>query len=177
MRALFEEVDLKVLHRLMDTNFWGTVYCSKYALPHLLKAEGSLVGISSIAGYKGLPGRTGYTASKAAMQGLLDVIRMENLKKRLHVLVACPGFTESNIRNVALSKDGSVQGETPLDEGNLMTARQVASKIADAIDKRKRTLLLTTQGRLTVLINKFFPSLMDKLVYNHMAKEPDSPFK
>ena len=61
MRALFEEVDLKVLHRLMDTNFWGTVYCSKYALPHLLKAKGSLVGISSIAGYKGLPGRTGYT--------------------------------------------------------------------------------------------------------------------
>ena len=177
MRALFEEVDLKVLQRLMDTNFWGTVYCSKYALPHLLKAKGSLVGISSIAGYKGLPGRTGYTASKAAMQGLLDVIRMENLKKGLHVLVACPGFTASNIRNVALSKDGSSQGETPLDEGKLMTAEVVASKIADAIDKRKRTLLLTTQGKLTVLINKFFPSLMDKLVYNHMAKEPDSPFK
>ncbi len=177
MRALFEEVDLKVLHRLMDTNFWGTVYCSKYALPHLLKSKGSLVGISSIAGYKGLPGRTGYTASKAAMQGLLDVIRMENLKKGLHVLVACPGFTASNIRNVALSKDGTSQGETPLDEGKLMTAEQVATKIADAIEKRKRTLILTTQGRLTVLINKFIPSLMDKVVYNHMAKEPDSPFK
>jgi dehydrogenase/reductase SDR family protein 7B len=177
MRALFQDVDLKVLHRLMDTNFWGTVYCSKYALPHLLKTKGSLVGISSIAGYKGLPGRTGYTASKAAMQGLLDVIRMENLKKGLHVLVACPGFTASNIRNVALSKDGSSQGETPLDEGKLMTAEQVASEIAEAIDKRKRTLLLSMQGRLTILINKFFPSLMDKVVYNHMAKEPDSPFK
>lgn len=177
MRALFEEVDLKVLHRLMDTNFWGTVYCSKYALQYLLKSKGSLVGISSVAGYKGLPGRTGYTASKAAMQGLLDVLRMENLKKGLHVLVACPGFTASNIRNVALSKDGTSQGETPLDEGKLMTAEQAATKIADAIEKRKRTLILTTQGRLTVLINKFFPSLMDKVVYNHMAKEPDSPFK
>ena len=177
MRALFEDVDLNVMHRLMDTNFWGTICCSKYALPYLIKSKGSLVGISSVAGFKGLPGRSGYTASKAAMQGFLDVVRMENLKKGLHVLLACPGFTASNIRKVALSKDGSAQGETPLDESKLMTAEEVASRICDAIDKRKRTLILTTQGRLTVLLNKFFPSMMDKVVYNHMAKEPDSPFK
>jgi short-subunit dehydrogenase len=177
MRALFEDVDLDVLRKLMGTNFWGTVYCSKYALPYLLKSKGSLVGISSVAGYKGLPGRTGYSSSKFAMQGLLEVIRIENRKKGLHVLIAAPGFTASNIRNVALAKDGSQQGETPLDESKLMPAETVAMKIADAIEKRKRTLILTTQGKMTVLLNKFLPSFMDKMVYNHMAKEPDSPFK
>jgi short-subunit dehydrogenase len=177
MRALFEDVDLNVLRRLMDTNFWGTVYCSKFALPYLLESKGSLVGISSIAGYKGLPGRTGYSSSKFAIQGLLEVIRIENRKKGLHVLIAAPGFTASNIRNVALAKDGSQQGETPLDESKLMPAEIVAKKIANAIETRKRTLILTTQGKMTVLLNKFFPSFMDTVVYNHMAKEPDSPFK
>jgi dehydrogenase/reductase SDR family member 7B len=177
MRALFEDVDLKVIKQLMDTNFWGTVYCSKQALPFLLKSKGSLVGVSSIAGYKGLPGRTGYSASKFAMQGILEVIRIENRKKGLHVLIASPGFTASNIRNLSLTKDGTSQGETPLDESKLMSAEEVAKQIGDAIEKRKRTLILTTQGKLTVLLNKFFPSFMDKMVYNHMAKEPDSPFK
>jgi short-subunit dehydrogenase len=177
MRALFEEVELDVLRKLMDTNFWGTVYCTKYALPGLLKSHGSLVGVSSIAGYKGLPGRTGYSSSKFAMMGLLEVIRIENMKKGLHVLIAAPGFTASNIRNVALAKDGSQQGETPLDESKLMPAETVAYKIANAIEKRKRTLILTTTGKMTVLLNKLFPSFMDKMVYNHMAKEPNSPFK
>jgi short-subunit dehydrogenase len=177
MRALFTDVELEVLRKLMDTNFWGTVYCTKYALPYLLNSGGSLVGISSIAGYKGLPGRTGYSSSKFAMQGMLEVIRIENRKKGLHVLIAAPGFTASNIRNVALAKDGRQQGETPLDESKLMPAETVAIKIADAIEKRKRTIILTTQGKMTVLLNKFFPSFMDKMVYNHMAKEPDSPFK
>jgi short-subunit dehydrogenase len=177
MRALFEEVDLKVLHQVMDTNFWGTVYCSKYALPYLLESRGSLVGISSVAGYKGLPGRAAYTASKAAMQGFMDVVRMETMKKGMHVLVACPGFTASNIRNLSLTKDGTPQGETPLDENKLMPAEEVAIHIANAIEKRKRSLLLTTQGKMTILLNKFFPSMMDRVVYNHMAKEPDSPFK
>ncbi len=177
MRALFEDVDLKVIKQLMDTNFWGTVYCTKYALPYLLKSKGSVVGVSSIAGYKGLPGRTGYSASKFAMQGFLETLRIENLNKGLHVLIACPGFTASNIRNTALAKDGSTQGESPLDEGKLMTSEDVAKHIISAIKKRKHRIVLTTQGKLIVLLNKFFPKMMDKMVYNHMAKEHDSPFK
>ena len=177
MRAIFAELDLSVIRRLMDTNFWGTVYCSKYALPALLESRGSLVGISSVAGFRGLPGRTGYSASKFAIQGLLEVIRTENMKKGLHVLVACPGFTSSNIRFSALAKDGSAQGESPRDESRMMTAEETARRICNAIEKRKRTLILTNQGKMTVLLNKFFPSFMDRMVYNHMAKEPDSPFK
>lgn len=177
MRAIFEKVDLDVIRRLMEVNFWGTVYCTKYALPELLKSKGSVIGVSSIAGFKGLPGRTGYSASKFAIQGFLETLRIENLKKGLHVMIACPGFTASNIRNTALAADGSIQGESPRDEGKMMTAEKVAVKVADAIEKRKKILILTMQGKMTVLLNKFFPFMMDRKVYNHMAKEPDSPFK
>jgi short-subunit dehydrogenase len=177
MRALFEDLDLNVIRRLMDVNFWGTVYCTKFALPYLLKSKGSLVGVSSVAGYKGLPGRTGYSASKFAMQGFLGVVRTENMKKGLHVLIACPGFTSSNIRNTALAADGSQQGESPRDENKMMSAEDVAHKIAHAIKKRKRNLVLTTEGRLIVFLSKFFPTLIDRVIYNQLAKEPDSPFK
>ncbi|MFZ4414642.1 MAG: SDR family oxidoreductase [Bacteroidales bacterium] len=177
MRAMFEDVNLEVIRKLMDVNFWGTVYCTKYALPYILKEQGSIVGVSSIAGYKGLPARSGYSASKFAMQGFLDVLRIENLKKDLHVLVACPGFTATNIRKTALAKDGSQQGETPRDEDKMMSADTVAQRIIQAIIKRKRTIIMTSDGVLTVFLNKFFPALVDKLVYTHMAKEPDAPFK
>jgi dehydrogenase/reductase SDR family member 7B len=177
MRALFEEVELSVLHKLMDVNFWGTVYCCKYALPHILKQKGSIAGVSSIAGYKGLPGRTGYSASKFAMQGFLEVLRTENMKKGLHVLIACPGFTASNIRRTALAKDGSEQGETPRDESEMMSAEAVAARIIAAIANRKRSVVMTSTGILTVFLNKFFPSWVDRMVYNHMAKEADAPFK
>lgn len=178
MRALFEDLDLNVIRQLMDVNFYGTVYCSKFALPHLLQTKGSLVGVISIAGYVGLPGRTGYSASKFAIRGLLDTIRIENLKKGLHVLVAAPGFTASEVRKVALTDDGSQQGETPRDESKMMSAEECARQIVKAIQKRKRSLILTfTEGKLTVFLGKFFPVLLDKLTYNHMAKEPNSPFK
>jgi short-subunit dehydrogenase len=176
MRALFKDVELGVIREVMDVNFWGTVYCSKFAMPYLQNAKGSLVGVSSVAGYKGLPGRTAYTASKFAIHGLLDVIRIENRKTGLNVLLACPGFTASNIRNTARAADGSLQGESPRDENKMMSPEKVAHKIVNAISKRKKTLTLTSQGILLVWLSKFFPRIVDKIVYNHFAKEPDSPF-
>ncbi|EKD31158.1 MAG: Short chain dehydrogenase, partial [uncultured bacterium] len=80
MRAMFKDLDLDVIRRLMDVNFWGTVYCTKYALPHILSKEGSVVGVISVAGFKGLPARTGYSASKFAIYGFLDTLRIEHLK-------------------------------------------------------------------------------------------------
>ena len=177
MRAIFNDMELDVLEQVMAINFYGTVYCTKYALPHILRAKGSVVGVSSIAGFVGLPARTGYSASKYAMQGFLDALRTENLKTGLHVMVACPGFTASNIRNTALSADGSTQGETPRDEGKMMTAEEVANYIVNGVLKRKRTLVLTSQGKLVVLLSKFFPKFVEKQVYGHMLKEPNSPLK
>ena len=177
MRSIFADTEIAVIKKLMDINFWGTVHCTKIALPHLLKMQGSVVGVSSIAGFKGLPGRAGYSASKFAMHGFLECLRIENLKKGLHVLIVAPGFTNTNIRNTALVGDGSTQSETPLEESKLMSAAEVADHIYNGIVKKKREVILTNQGKLTVLLNKFFPGFMDKMVFNHFAKEKDSPLK
>lgn len=177
MRALIEDVDFEALKKVMDTNFWGTVYCTKYALPYLLKVKGSVVGVSSIAGYKGLPARSGYCSSKFAMNGFLESLRIENLKKGLHVLIVAPGFTNTNIRNTALNKNGDEQSESPLDEKKLMSSKEVAEHIFNAVIKRKREVILTMQGKLTVLLNRYFPSLMDKVVYNFFVNEKNSPLK
>ena len=178
MRALFEDLELDVIRRLMDVNFWGTVYCTKFALSYILKTKGSLVGIISVAGFLGLPGRTGYSASKFAVRGFLNTLRVENLKKGLHVLVAAPGFTASNIRKTALVADGHQQGDSPRAENKMMSAERCAQIIVNGVVKRKREIVMTlVEGKISVFLSKWFPSLLDKLAYSHMAKEPDSPFK
>jgi short-subunit dehydrogenase len=175
MRALFSEVDLDVVKKVMDINFYGVLYATKYCLPEIQKNNGSIVGISSIAGFRGLPGRTGYSASKFALNGFLEVLRTELLKTGVHVLTACPGFTASNIRKRALAADGSAQGESPRNEGKMMTAEECARHIYNATVARKRTLVLTTQGKLAVFLNKWLPGLADKMVYNVMAREANAP--
>lgn len=177
MRALFDDVDMEVVKKVMDINFYGVLYATKYCLPAIAKNKGSVVGISSIAGYRGLPGRTGYSASKFALNGFLEVLRTEYLKRDVHVLTACPGFTASNIRKRSLTKDGTSQGESPRDEASMMTAEECARHIYRATVKRKRTLILTTQGKLAVFLNKWLPALADKMVYNVMAREANAPIK
>ena len=171
MRGLFNESDLEVIQKVMNTNFWGAVFCTKYALPYLLQSNGSLVGVSSIAGYIGLPERSAYSASKFAMNGFLESIRSENKDNDLHVLIACPGFTSSNIRKAALTKDGTPQKESPRNEQKMMTAEKVARKIICAIDCKKDILILSTNGKLAVWLNRFFPKLAKRLVFNHFKKE------
>jgi short-subunit dehydrogenase len=177
MRALFKDVDIKVMKSLMDVNFWGTVYCTKYALPEIIKTKGSIVGVSSIAGYKGLPGRAGYSASKYAMNGFLDALRVENLKTGVHVMVACPGFTSSNIRNTALDRNGTQQGESTLEEDKMMTSEEVATLIVNGVENCERTLIMTFQGKLTVFLSKFLPAFLDKQVYKVFAKEKNALLK
>lgn len=177
MRALFKDLDLSVLKNLMDVNFWGTVYCTKYALPEILKTTGSIVGVSSIAGYRGLPGRTGYSSSKFAMNGFMESLRTELLKTGVHVMVACPGFTTSNIRVAALSQDGTAHGETSMEEGKMMTAEEVAQRICDGIEQKKRTLVMTRQGKLAVWVNKLFPAFADKKVFELFTKEKNPLIK
>jgi dehydrogenase/reductase SDR family member 7B len=175
MRALFNEVDLEVVKKVMEINFFGVLYATKYCLPEIIKNQGSVVGISSIAGYRGLPGRTGYSASKFALNGFLEVLRTELLHTGVNVLTACPGFTSTNIRRRSLTKDGSHQGESPRDEENMMTADDVAHYIYRAVVKRKRILVLTGLGKVAVWLNKVWPSLADRLVFKVMAKEANAP--
>jgi dehydrogenase/reductase SDR family member 7B len=175
MRSMFEDCDLKVIKSLMDINFWGTVFATKYALPYIKATKGSIVGVSSIAGYRGLPVRTGYSASKFAVNGFLEALRTELLHTGVHVLTACPGFTASNIRVAALDSDGNSKGETMRDEGKMMTSEEVADKILKAVKNRDRGMILTLKGNAIIWINKLFPKLADRLTYNELAKDSDSP--
>ena len=177
MRAIFEDVDPEVIRKVMDINFYGAVYATKYCLPEIIKNRGSIVGISSIAGFRGLPARTGYSASKFALNGFLESLRTELRNSGVHVLTACPGFTASNIRVRSLKEDGTSQGESPREEEKMMTAEECASHIYRATVNRKRTLVLTLQGKLVIFLNKWLPSLADRIVYNVMRKEANTPIR
>jgi short-subunit dehydrogenase len=176
MRALFDNVDIEVLRQIMEVNFWGTVYCSKYALPSLIKSGGSLVAVSSIAGFQGLPGRTGYSASKFALHGLLESIRIENLKKGLHVMILTAGFTKSDIRRRALNKYGEPQGYTPRDEDRHMKPEHVARALIKALRKKKRHKIMTLEGQLLALFKRIIPAVCDRIAYRRLSREQDSPF-
>ena len=170
MRSLVADVELDTIRKVMDINFWGTVYCTKLALPYILQNNGTVVGVSSIAGYRGLPGRSGYSASKFAVNGWLESLRTELLTSGTNIMWVCPGFTTSNIRNAALNKEGKAHGETPMDESSMMSSAECANHIMRAIQKRKRTLVLSFTGKRTVFLNRFFPSLADKLVRKFFFK-------
>ena len=171
MRALVKDLEVEVIEKVMDINFKGTLYCTKLALDSIIERKGSIVGVSSIAGYRGLPGRSGYSASKYAVTGFLEALRTEMLDSDVNVMWVCPGFTTSNIRKAALNKKGSAQGESPMNEGKMMSSLKCAEYILEAIEKRKRTLVLTFKGKQTVFMNRFFPSITDKLVKNFFFKK------
>lgn len=177
MRAMFEDLDLKVFKEVMDINFMGTVNYVKYALPHLLESKGTIIGISSINGHRGTPARTAYSSSKFAMEGFFEALRTELLYRGVHVLVASPGYTGTNIRNNAFTADGHTQGESPKDESKMMTAEAVALRIYKGHQRKTRGFILTPLCWWLNFLNHFVPRLMDKIVYNVLAKEQDSPLK
>ncbi|HVG14369.1 MAG TPA: SDR family oxidoreductase, partial [Chitinophagaceae bacterium] len=139
MRALLKDATTEVLRNVMNVNFFGAVYCTKYALPSITDRKGIIVGVSSVAGYRGLPGRSAYSASKFALQGWLEAIKTELLDDGVHVMWVSPGFVASNIRNVALNEQGKA-AENLMDEKDMMNANDCAQYILDAISKKKRSL-------------------------------------
>jgi NAD(P)-dependent dehydrogenase (short-subunit alcohol dehydrogenase family) len=177
MRALFRDVEISVLRKLFDVNFWGAVSCTKYALPYLIQSKGSVIGVSSVAGIVGLPGRTGYSASKYALHGFLETLRIENLKNGLHVLILCAGFTKSDIRKKALTANGTPQGFTPREEEKMMLPEEVARSIVGAVKRRRNYVILTIEGKMTALVKRIAPRFLEYAAYIKMANEPDSPLK
>jgi short-subunit dehydrogenase len=177
MRALFKDSNFDVLEKLMNTNFWGTVYCSKFAIPYLIESKGSLVAISSIGGFLGIPGRAGYSSSKFAIHGLMETIRIENRKSGLHTMLMCPGFTASDIRVKALNANGDIQGESPRDESHMHTPEYVAKRLIKGIKHRNNEVIITMEGKLLSIFHRVIPRLVDLVAFRRFAKEPNSPFK
>lgn len=174
MRALFRDLELEIFKKIMQINFYGTVYMTKYALDFLIKTQGTIVGISSTAGKIGLPARTAYCASKAAMVGFLSALACE-YQEKLHVLRVYPGFTASNIRIAALTANGTEQGFSPLQEKNIMSAEDVAQAIFKAIQKKKKNLILGLKEKLAIFLQFFFPDFIEKQTYQAMYQEENSP--
>lgn len=170
MRALLKDASTEILRDVMNVNFFGSVYCTKYALQSITERRGIIVGVSSIAGYRGLPGRSAYSASKFALQGWLEAIRTELMPSGVHVMWVSPGFVTSGIRKAALDKDGK-PAKSLMNEGNMMTPETCARHILHAVEKKKRNLVLSFTGKQTVFLNKFFPGLADRLVYKFYFKD------
>lgn len=177
MRALFENTELAVFRKVMDINFYGAVYATKFALPHILSSKGSIIGISSFNGRRGVPALTAYAASKFAMEGFYESLRTEVFKRGVHILVVSPSFVASDIHKTVLSGDGSSSGISPRDQSRMMSAEAVARAIYKAHRQRKRDLVLTFQAKLAIALNQWIPGMIDNVVYNFMAKEANSPLR
>ena len=170
IRGLLQDIEIDTIEKVMNINFSGTLYCTKLALNSIIERKGIIVGVSSVAGYRGLPGRSGYSASKFAINGFLEAIRTELMDKSVHVMWVCPGFTKSNVRHIPLPGTVQLPVELQVNESSMMSAEECAAHILKAVEKRKRTLVLTFTGKRAVFMNKFFPAWADKLTHKFFFK-------
>jgi short-subunit dehydrogenase len=164
MWALFEEIeDLSILSKVMQVNYFGSVYCTHYALPHLKPTQGRIVGVSSLTGKTGVPTRSGYAASKHAMTGFFDTLRIELSGSGVSVTMAYPDFVATEGRARAFGPDGKPIGKSPVREGEIMTADIAAKQILTAAAGRKREIIMSRRGRLGLWLRLFAPGLIDRI--------------
>jgi len=162
MVARFDEVqDLGVFEQILRVNYLGAVYCTHAALPHLRASRGLLVAISSLSGLTGVPSRTAYSASKHAMQGFFDSLRVELRGSGVDVLVVSPGFVSTQMRERAFGPDGQKLGHDPRVGKRAMTTERCAALIVRAIRSRRRELVMTAAGRVVRFANLLLPGLVD----------------
>ena len=164
MWAEFSEVsDLLVFRELMDINYLGAVYCTHFALPYLLESRGLILAVASLAGLTGVPSRTGYAASKHAMVGFFDSLRIELRTTGVGVCIIAPDFVVSQIHRRARKGDGEIMGDTPMQEARIMSAEDCAALIAGAMRKRQRLLITSVRGKLGRWLKLIAPALIDRI--------------
>ena len=163
--AKFEDItDLSSLEQVMQVNYLGAVYCTHFALPYLKQTQGLIVAISSLCGKTGIPTRCGYVASKHAMQGFFDTLRIELSADGVDVLVVSPGFVATDIRQYALNGQGSVLGQSNRNETqNTMSLSDCTQKIMRGIHRRQREVVMTPKGKLIPWGKLLAPKLLDRL--------------
>jgi len=164
MIANFEEVqDLGLYERLIRVNYLSCVYLTYYALPELKRSKGLIVAVASLAGLTGVPTRTGYSASKHAVIGFFDSLRIELMGSGVSVTVVCPDFVVSEIHRRAAGGDGKPLGRSPMQETKIMTTEDCASQILGAMERRERMLVMSLRGRLGRWARLFVPGLIDRI--------------
>jgi len=164
MWARFEDIeDMSILQRIMQVNYMGAVYCTRHALPHLRASRGRIVGISSLAGRVGVPTRTGYSASKHAMTGFFDSLRIELAESGVTVTMIYPGFVATGIRENATGPDGKPIAVSPVKESQVMSVEDCARRIVAAIERREREVVMTARGKLGLWLKLIAPALVDRI--------------
>lgn len=172
MWARFRDItNLSMFERIMRVNYLGTVYCTHFALPHLVTSRGLVVGISSLTGKTGVPTRSGYAASKHAMQGFLDSIRIELEGTGVDVLVVSPGFVKTDIRSKVLGPNGKPLEKSPRNESVGMTIEECTSIITRAVDRRAREVVMTPRAKLGLWLKLVAPSLVDRIAARAVREE------
>jgi NAD(P)-dependent dehydrogenase (short-subunit alcohol dehydrogenase family) len=162
MLSLFEDLDdLAPLERVMKVNYFGAVYCTRYALPHLIAARGRLVAVSSLTGLTGVPTRTGYAASKHAMRGFFDSLRIEVRRHGVSVTVAYPGFVDTGIRARAVGE--GLGRPTGIRSRGVMTAAECAGLILRGSARRRREIVMTGKGKAGVWLKLLVPRVVDRI--------------
>ena len=165
--ARFEEIqNLAPFEQMMRVNYLGAVYCTHHALPLLQRSRGRLAAISSLAGRTGVPTRSGYAASKHAMTGFFDSLRIELADSGVSVTVVYPGFVATEIRTRAFGADGRPLGMSPVQEEEVMTAEECAGLTITALAGRKRELVMTRRGRLGLWLRLIAPGVVDRIARN-----------
>ena len=164
MWAMFEQVtDLSIFEKIMRVNYLGSVYCTYYALPYLKASRGQIVAVSSLTGKNGVPTRSGYAASKHAMVGFFDTLRIELTPEGVSVTIIYPGFVATETRKHAFGPDGKALGESPVREEEIMTVDECVDLMLPVIQKRKRELVMTFRAKVGQYVKLFAPGLVDQI--------------
>ncbi|RZK59516.1 MAG: SDR family oxidoreductase [Pedobacter sp.] len=164
-RSLALETDLKTEQRFLNINFWGTVILSKAVLPQMLaQNSGSIVCVSSLVGKFGTRYRSAYAASKHALHGYFDSLRIELDHPNIHIMLACPGFIRTNVTINALTADGSTQGTMDDAQENGMSPAACAKQMIKAINAKKEEVYIGGKETKGVLLKRFFPKLFSKII-------------
>jgi short-subunit dehydrogenase len=175
MWSKFDQVtDLSIFEKIMRVNYLGAVYCTHYALPYLKDSQGLLVAISSLCGKTGIPTRSGYVASKHAMQGFFDTLRIELRNTGVDVLVVSPGFVATDIRQRVLSADGKpIDASLSNEQQQAMPVEDCARQIVRAMQQRKRELVITRKGRLGLWLKLIAPELVDRIADGAVSSQQE----
>ncbi len=171
-RSAFAETDIDVIKRVMDINFWGSVYCTKVTLPTITERRGAIVVISSTAGFAPLLGRTGYAASKHALHGFFGTLRTE-VPPEVDVMIAAPSFIDTNLRNHTLGGDGAVTDHPQSRVGKMASPEDIAERIVWGLERRRSTLVLGNVGRVTRYLNALAPGVYERMMARKLRSELD----
>jgi short-subunit dehydrogenase len=171
MHAYFADLaDPDILDDVMRVNFMGSAYCTYYALPYIRKTRGRIVAVSSLTGKSGVPSRTGYAASKHAMAGFFDSLRIELAGTGVTVTVAYPGFVDTGIGERALGADGLPMGDRAFMREGVMTTEECCRLIIQTAAARKREIVMTLTARIAQWVKLIAPGAVDKMALAMITK-------